>query len=208
VKDLSDSPLGSFAPWIVFWVVAGSRSTWEYGVIAAAIVGIILIIPTIESHRVKMLDVATIAFFGALAIAGAIISPHDGDWLDRWSNTLSSGVLASLVILTLPFMPFTEQYARESTPPEIWHTPAFRRTNLVLTAVWGAAFAATAVLGAIAVEAPSSSDWTNWVLPICIIVAAFKFTNWYPAQVRRRAGQGRDPGDLGPGTSGATASMR
>ena len=28
---------------------------------------------------------------------------------------------------SLAFVPFTEQYARESTPPEVWHKPAFRR---------------------------------------------------------------------------------
>jgi hypothetical protein len=59
--------------------------------------------------------------------------------------------------------------------------PAFRKINRVLTLVWVLAFLATAVLGYIAVIAPSTSDWTNWILPIVLIVlivGAFKFTRW------------------------------
>jgi hypothetical protein len=28
--------------------------------------------------------------------------------------------------------------------------------------------------------APNTSDWTNWILPIALIVGAFKFTAQYP----------------------------
>jgi uncharacterized membrane protein len=92
-----------------------------------------------------------------------------------------------LVLVTLPFKPFTEPYAREQTPPEIWNTAEFRRTNRVITAVWGGVFVGTAILGAIAVWSPSSSDWTNWILPIALIVVGFKFTARYPEVVRERA---------------------
>jgi hypothetical protein len=49
----------------------------------------------------------------------------------------------------------------------------------VLTLVWALAFLATAVLGYIAVIAPSTSDWTNWILPIVLIAGVFKFTRWH-----------------------------
>jgi hypothetical protein len=140
MQRLAAIPILGFIPWIVFWVVADSRSTWEFGAIAALIAALILLVPTIEGHNVKMLDLATVAFFAGVAIAGIVVGPHDGDWLDRWSNTLSSGVLGGLVLASLLFLPFTEQYARESTPPEIWHTTRFRRTNQILTLVWGGVF--------------------------------------------------------------------
>jgi hypothetical protein len=101
-------------------------------------------------------------------------------------HTISSGVLGLLVLATLPFRPFTEDYAREQTPPEISHTPEFRRTNQVITLVWGGVFVGTAILGAIAASSPSSSDWTNWILPIALIVVGFKFTARYPEVVRER----------------------
>jgi uncharacterized membrane protein len=179
-------------------VIAGSPSTWEFGAIAALLVAVILLLPTVGRRSVKMLDVATIAFFAVLAIVGIIVSPDDRDWLDRWSNVLSSGALAVLVLASLAFMPFTEQYARESAPPELWHSPRFRRTNQVLTLVWGGVFAATAILGVIAIEEPSTSDWTSWVIPIVLIVAALKFTGWYPEQVRARARSGAIAADVEP----------
>jgi uncharacterized membrane protein len=57
----------------------------------------------------------------------------------------------------------------------------------VITLVWGGLFVGTAILGAIAASSPSSSDWTNWTLPIALIVGAFKFTQRYPEVVRERA---------------------
>jgi uncharacterized membrane protein len=179
---VSASPFAGFVPWIIFWVVASSPSTWEYGAIGAALAAILLAVPS-TGRRVKILDVVTIVFFVALAIAGAVAGAHDRDWMDRYSNVISSGALGLLALGSLAFVPFTEQYARESTPPEMWRLPAFRKVNRVLTLVWAVAFLGTAVLGYIAVVVPATSDWTNWVLPIVLIVGAFKFTGWYPERV-------------------------
>ena len=187
MERLSQSPVATFVPWIIFWVVAGSRSTWEYGALGALIASLVLLVPDLRKRKVKMLDAATVVFFAAMTIAGIVTSPQDGEWLDRWANTISSGVLGVLVLATLPFRPFTEDYAREQTPPEVWNTPVFRRTNQVITLVWGGVFVGTAILGAIAASSPSSSDWTNWILPIALIVGGFKFTERYPEVVRRRA---------------------
>ena len=186
MERLSQNPVATFIPWIIFWVVADSRSTWEYGALGALIASLVLLAPDVRKHNVKMLDAATVIFFAAMTIAGIIVSPHDGEWLDRWAATISSGVLGVLVLATLPFRPFTEDYAREQTPPEIWNTPAFHRTNQVITLVWGGVFVGTAILAAIAASSPSSSDWTNWILPIALIVGGFQFTERYPEVVRKR----------------------
>jgi uncharacterized membrane protein len=203
MERISQSPVAAFIPWIIFWVVADSRSTWEYGALGALIASLVLLVPELRKRKVKMLDAATVTFFAAMTIAGIIISPHDGEWLDRWANTISSGALGVIVLATLPFRPFTEDYAREQTPPEVWNTPEFRRTNQVITLVWGGVFVGTAILGAIAASSPSSSDWTNWILPIALIVVGFKFTERYPEIVRervRRETAGSHGNLTGPGT--------
>ena len=133
---------------------------------------------------------ATAAWLRERLWFGAVVGAHDRDWLDLYSNPISSGVLGLVALGSLAFVPFTEQYARESTPPEVWHKPAFRRINRVLTLVWALAFLATAVLGYIAVIAPSTSDWTNWILPIVLIAGAFKFTRWYSERARASAKSG------------------
>jgi uncharacterized membrane protein len=176
----AENPLAGFIPWIIFWVVANSPSTWEYGAIGAALAAVILALPSASRRRPKMLDVATIVFFVAVAVIGALLGAEDRDWLDRWSMVLSSGALGLIALGSLAFVPFTEQYAREQTPRELWGNPVFRRINRVLTLVWGLTFLATAMLGCIAVVAPGTSDWTNWILPIVLIVGAFKFTARYP----------------------------
>ena len=203
MERISQSPVVTFIPWIIFWVVADSRSTWEYGALGALVASLVLLAPELRKRKVKMLDAATVVFFAAMTIAGIIVSPHDGAWLDRWANTISSGVLGGLVVVTLPFRPFTEDYAREQTPPEMWHTPEFRRTNQVITLVWGGVFVGTAICGAIAASSPSSSDWTNWILPIALIVVGFQFTARYPEVVRERVRReaARPHGDVHePGT--------
>jgi hypothetical protein len=121
-----------------------------------------------------------------LAIAGAVVGAHDRDVLDTYSTTISSGVLGLVTLTSLAFVPFTEQYARECTPKQVWSTPEFKHVNRVLTLVWALAFLATALLGYIAVLVPSTGDWTNWILPIVVLVGAFKITRWYPEHMSRR----------------------
>lgn len=186
-ERIVESPFAGFAPWIIYWVVASGPSTWLYGSLAAALAAIILSIPSIRRGSHKVLDWVTIVFFVALTIAGILVGAKNGDWMDTYSTTISSAVLAVVALGSLAFVPFTEQYARESTPPEVWDQPAFKRTNRILTLMWGLVFAALAVCGFIAVKAPSTSDWTNWVIPIVLIVAAVKITQIYPDRVRARA---------------------
>src|ERR1019366_1975439 len=42
--------------------------------------------------------------------------------------------------------PFTVQYARESAPPEHWHSPGFIRGNQVMSVVWSIAFTVNILL--------------------------------------------------------------
>src|ERR1700694_3317550 len=135
----------------------------------------------------RLLDIVTIVFFVAVTIAGMIVGAKDRDWIDTYSTTLSSGVLAVMALGSLAFVPFTQQYARESAPLHEWEKAAFRRTNRVLTLMWGLVFALLAVLGFIAAEAPSSSDWTNWVVPVVVIVGAVGMTQTYPERARASA---------------------
>ena len=70
---------------------------------------------------------------------------------------------------------------------EDWEKAAFRRTNKALTLMWALVFALISVLGYFATEVPESTDWTNWVIPIVVIVGAVGMTQAYPARVRERA---------------------
>jgi hypothetical protein len=182
------NPFVGFVPWIIFWVVA-SPSTWEWATLGALIAAVILAVPSAERGNLKILDVGSIAFFAVLSLLAVFLDRDQLSWVEDYSQAISSGVLAVIALGSLFTTPFTEQYARESAPREAWNNPEFKRTNVVLTAMWGAAFAVNALLGVIAqqTDSPTARDWLNWILPIALIVGAFKFTAWYAERARARA---------------------
>jgi MFS family permease len=126
-------------------------------------------------------------FFVGVTVTGMIVGAQDRDWMDRYATTLSAGTLAAMALGSLAFVPFTSQYAPESAPRQEWEKDAFRRTNRVLTLMWALVFALIAVLGYVAVAAPSTTDWTKAVIPIVVIVGAVGMTQVYPERAREKA---------------------
>ena len=180
------NPFIGFVPWIIYWVVAEGPSTWMFGALCAVLSAIILGV-SMGRGGPRLLEIVTIVFFVAVTGAGTVVGAEDRDWMDTYATTLSSGVLAIMALGSLAFTPFTEQYARVSRPMEDWEKAAFRRTNKALTLMWALVFALISVLGYFATEVPESTDWTNWVIPIVVIVGAVGMTQAYPARVRERA---------------------
>jgi hypothetical protein len=191
VDDWFDrSPFVGFAPWIIYWMVADGRgSTWLWGGLCAVLSGVILGV-SLGRGGLKTLDIVTIVFFTGVTIAALVVGATERDWMDTYATTVSSGVLAAMALGSLMFTPFTEQYARESAPRHEWEREAFRRTNQVLTLMWGLVFVLVAILGVVAADAPETYDWTNWVIPIVVIVGAVGITQLYPDRARERARRG------------------
>lgn len=180
------SPVVGFAPWIVYWVVAGGPSTWLYGALCAVLSALILGV-SMGRGTIKTLEVVTIAFFAVVTIAGMVASAQDQDWMDTYAMALSSGVLAAMALVSLAFVPFTEQYAKASAPQREWEMPIFRRTNQGLTLMWALVFALNAVLGLVAATASATYHWTAWVIPTVVIVGAVGMTRVYVERARERA---------------------
>ncbi|MFF4487838.1 hypothetical protein ACFY0F_15305 [Streptomyces sp. NPDC001544] len=168
-----------FAPWIVFGVLAGP-STWEYAALAGLLAALVLSGQDLRRRRYMLLDMAGILFFAVISVLALVLGRDQLLWLETYAQVVSSGVLACVALGSLFLDPFTAQYARRTTPPEVWDSPVFLHINRVLTAAWGAAFALIAVLGWLAVRVPSASDWLNWVLPVVLLVWAVDFTRRYP----------------------------
>ena len=177
------SPVVGFVPWILYWVVADGPSTWMFGAVCAVLAALILGISA-GLYGMRLLDVVTIVFFTAITIAGMVVGAADRDWMDSYATTLSAGVLAVMALASLASVPFTQQYAPESAPRQGWEAVAFRRTNQVLTLMWALVFALIAVLGYVAVTAPSTVHWTKAVVPVVVLVGAAGMTRIYPQRVR------------------------
>lgn len=179
------SPFVGFAPWIIYWVVADGPSTWLFGGLCAVLSALILGV-SMGFGGPRLLEVVTILFFVGVTAAGLLVGAADRDWMDTYATLLSSGVLSIMAFGSLFFTPFTEQYARVSPPLQDWEKPAFRQTNRVLTLMWALVFALIAVLGYFAAQVPATRDWTNYVVPLVVIVGAIGMTQVYPARVRER----------------------
>jgi hypothetical protein len=209
---LARGPFAGFIPWILFWVIGGP-STWETAAIAALLAAVLLTVLSIETasaptasprparpaglldlRRLKVLDVATIVFFAALVIVALVTSRQDLATLDQYSQALSSGALGLIALgSVLVGHPFTVDYAREQAPPEVWHTAAFKKINLVLSLVWTVVFLLCAGLGlaSVHVHTKGLQDWLNWYIPIALIVIGIRLNTWYPNHVRAQLGRGR-----------------
>ncbi|MCS0605407.1 hypothetical protein NX794_30010 [Streptomyces sp. LP11] len=181
----SGSVFLSFAPWIIFGVVA-SPSTWEYAALAALVAAIVLSSQDLLHGRLRLLDITAIVFFAVLSVLALALPRHELIWLETYAQVLSSGLVAVMAFASLLFDPFTAQYARESTPPALWRTPVFRHINRVLTAVWGAAFTLMTLSTWLAIRFAAEDDWFNWVIPIALLVWAVRFTRSYPDSYKAR----------------------
>lgn len=188
---LLDSPVVGMAPWIVFSVLVGpGRFELAVGV-ALGLTALLVAAGRIRrpGGSWKLLELADIVFFAALAVIGALASAGTVDWLETYAGEVSN---LALVVIAFGSMavrtPFTLQYAREQVPPAYWNAPGFVRTNYVLTGVWGLAFLVAAVSGLYGdlVLRDPNDIWTGWVIQIGAIVLAARFTEWYPGVVRAR----------------------
>ncbi|MGW3356864.1 hypothetical protein ACWDFL_15790 [Streptomyces bungoensis] len=187
----SGSVLFSFAPWIVFGVVA-SPSTWEYAALAALIAAVVLSGKDLLHGKFRILDAVGIVFFAVLSVLGLALNRGQLLWVETYAQVISSGVVAVVALGSLLVDPFTAQYARESTPREVWDSPVFLHINRVLTAAWGTVFALITVSTWSAVHFPSQDDWLNWVIPVALLVWVVRFTARYPETYKTRAA-GRAP---------------
>ncbi|GAB3006689.1 hypothetical protein LWP59_29545 [Amycolatopsis acidiphila] len=179
--------LRSFAPWIVYAAVA-TQLDWRY----SALVGLLLSAGLVVWERRErrpwdsmVIELSAAVFFGLLAVF-AFADP--GSAASDQVVTMSSAWLAltawgSLVI----GRPFTLGIARQMVQPQLWRNPLFRRTNVVITAVWASAFTIEALaLGFLLAFAPHAT-----AAVVTFKVAGFAvpvlFTIRYPRIVRARA---------------------
>jgi hypothetical protein len=160
--------------------------------VGALIAAVIVSIPdSTRAGGIKALDVGTIAFFAVVSILAIFLHRKDLSWFEDWAQFISSVALAAIAFVSLAFTPFTEQYARDSAPRELWNTPGFKRINRQLTVFWGVVFLLTAVSGVLAVKGSHSTrDFFTWILPLILIIGAFKLQRRYIDYARGRAEAG------------------
>ncbi|MFJ7588721.1 hypothetical protein ACIQZO_15330 [Streptomyces sp. NPDC097617] len=191
VAGFLENPVVGMAPWIIFSLLVGP-GRFELAVGLALAVSVAL---TVLSHLVnrgsswKLLELADIVFFATMAVIGVLASEGTLNWLETYAGEVANIALAVIAFGSMAVRtPFTLQYAREQVDPSLWHTRGFLRTNYMITGAWGIAFLVAAAAGAYGDLVLHNPDniWTGWVIQILAIVAAVKFTVWYPEVARAR----------------------
>lgn len=198
VAGLLDSPFIGMSPWIVFSLLVGpGRFEWAVG--AALLISLALVFGSrLAGHggSVKILEVSDLVFFAIMAVVGLVAGDGTRRWLETYAGETSNIALTLIAFGSMAVgIPFTIQYAREKVDPAFWKTPAFLRTNYIITGVWGLAFLVAAIAGAYGdlVLRNPNNIWTGWIIQILAIVAALRFTAWYPEVARARARGGDHP---------------
>jgi hypothetical protein len=196
LAGILDHPVVGMTPGIVFSVLVGP-GRYELSVALALALAVFIVVAgrvLQPGGTLKILEVADIVFFALLAVLGVISSPGTHRWLETYAGEISNIALVIIAFGSMAIrVPFTIQYAREQIAREYWDSPAFLRTNYVITGVWGLAFLVAAIAGGfgdLVLHSPNNI-WTGWIIQIAAIVGALRFTKWYPETVRARVRTGR-----------------
>ncbi|CAA2100031.1 hypothetical protein [Variovorax paradoxus] len=134
------SMLLAFAPFIVF--ALGDRLLGVVpALLAAALVSVVILARDglTPGRKVKVLEIGSALLFGGLALYA--LATHTEWSLLGVRLRVDAGLLLVVLFTMAVRQPFTLQYAKERTPPEVWTQPGFRRVNDVITAAWAVAFA-------------------------------------------------------------------
>jgi hypothetical protein len=174
----------SFVIWVIYGTLAGFGQ-WPAAVVVGLFAAIALVLFARRACSVKLMDLTVLAFFLLATTATFLVPSNPFRTLSAviiW--TLYAGGAWTSIALRRPF---TEQYASETVAPERWHKPAFRRSNLVISSVWGTAFLINLVIVAAALDPRFKSIFISAMLPIVTLAAASLFTSRYVRMVRARA---------------------
>jgi hypothetical protein len=200
--------LAGFAPWIVFWVLAGRHGNEQDTLLVACLVALgvslLSVLGRVRSGTpISSLDVGSIIFFAGFGIVSQLAND---DWLIAHNQFVSNTALLAIVLVgSLTRRPFTLAYAKATTPESVWDDPNFLRVNETISWVWVATFAVMAVSSGILLlvdETSTSELILNWVIPFGALAICIAWMNHYitsqGAQGRAAAESGAEPAPAPP----------
>jgi hypothetical protein len=192
----------AFTPLIVFSLLSRVLPHGYIGVagVVAAVAALIALAISRPVWPPKILTAISLILFTAIAVLGFTLGKNDDRWLATWGGA-GIGIVVGLIILALvPIIPFTEQFARESTPKAYWGSPTFKKINRVLSAGWGVAIFAAGLsrVAAAAIDGHTTrrlpETLLGLIVPVGIIIYMVKFSKSYPDKVTHHEPAAGAPG--------------
>jgi hypothetical protein len=173
----------AFAPWIAFWIITGGHSMigLRIGVCVAAV--LVVVMGITKLHRGLILW-ASVAFF-AFALVTVVLLQNL--WVIHHLGILASGTLFTATMVSIVIgQPFTESYAREHVPKELWEHPGFIRSSYTVTGAWGLIFLANTLVNVVKPYYPELGEWFFRGVELCILVSGVVFTTIYSRLAQRK----------------------
>jgi hypothetical protein len=182
----------SFAPWGFFLVgVRVGNVYWGAGV--GAVVAIIVLARALSRNKAHLFDYVGAAYFVGILVLLAILDPTNiGTW-GRYAQAVAHGSLCVIVWASVLInRPFTEAYAKEQAPKEIWSSPAFRAFNRKISAIWGLAF----LVGTLSLILAGSTDSRQVLLRVIVPFGALAGAYTYSHREGAAAQAAHAPSDI------------
>jgi intracellular septation protein A len=187
----------AFLPLIVFSALARLLPHGYIGVagLAAAVAALIAILTSHPVWPPKILNTCSLVLFAVFAVLGFTLGKNDDRWLATWGGAGVGIVLGLIILVLVPVIPFTEQFAREAVPQAEWSSPTFKKINRGLSAAWGVAILAIGVCRVVAAAINGHTTrrlpelLLGLAVPIVIIVYMLKFSKSYPDRVAHQPRQ-------------------
>jgi hypothetical protein len=181
----------AFLPLIVFSLLSRFLPHGYIGIagLAAAAAALIAIATSRPVWPPKILNTCSLVLFTLIAVLGFTLGSNDDRWLATWGGAGVGIILGTIILALIPAVPFTEQFARESTPRAYWSSPTFKKINRVLSAAWGLAIFAVGVSRVLAAAINGHTTrrlpetLLGLVVPLVIIIYMLKFSKSYPDRV-------------------------
>jgi hypothetical protein len=177
----------AFLPLIAFSLLTRFLPHDDIGIagLVTAVIALIVIVTSRPIWPPKIIITCSLVLFAVLAVLGFALGTSDDRWLATWGGAGVGLVLGLAILVLIPVMPFTEQFARESTPQAYWSSPTFKKVNRALSIGWGAAIFALGVsrVAAAAIGGRVPELLLGLVVPVAIILYMLKFSKTYPDRV-------------------------
>ncbi|HEY1688787.1 MAG TPA: hypothetical protein VGF95_07960 [Solirubrobacteraceae bacterium] len=165
----------ALVPWVLFTLIA-QHGTLKIASIAALVIAIGISLPGIKAGSPKLLELGAVVAFAGFTLVAFAADPSAGEFVERYARGIAAALLALIAFASLAAVPFTEQYAREEVPRELWSSPRFKSVNRRLTLMWGTVFAAMVPfhIAAGAIDTRPTNIVLNWVVPIGLVMWGIK----------------------------------
>jgi hypothetical protein len=181
----------TFLPLIIFSVLARFLPHSYIGVagLAGAVFALIAVATSRPIWPPKIVNACSLILFAVIAVLGFTLGSHDDRWLATWGGAGMPLVIGLIILVLVPVVPFTEQFARETTPQAYWSSPTFKKINRVLSAGWGAAIFAVGIsrIAAAAINGHTTRRLPELLLglavPSVILLYMLRFSKSYPDRV-------------------------